>query len=265
MAKRNDQAIYDEVFETLFLSKYHQQPNVKEIEFTKDELSEVASRLKKKIRNFPDVIYTYRLRRELPQKILATGYWIIKPAGKGKYIFKKTERPQFIEIQIGLAPIELLNAVPEIVEKYSAHDEQGLLSTIRYNRLVDIFTGITCFHLQSHIRTTIQNEGQIEIDDLYVGIDKEGKEYILPLEAKSPDERDKMGWIQITNLVRYARQYFPDLLCRPLATKPFGENQICMIEFENKTDYEKIGIKEIKLYTFTRQNTTTTQDPLLED
>jgi hypothetical protein len=255
MAKRNDQAVYDNVFETLFLSKYHQNPNVKEIGFTKDEIAETASRLKKTIRNFPDVIYTYRARRELPNKILATGHWIIKPAGKGKYVFKKTERPQFIEIQEGLAPIEVLNAIPEIVEKYSANDEQGLLSTIRYNRLVDIFTKITCFHLQSHIRTTIQHEGQIEIDDLYVGIDQEGKEYILPLEAKSPDERDKMGWIQITNLVRYARQYFPNLLCRPLATKPVGPNQIYMIEFEDETDYEKIGIKELKFYKLIRQNT----------
>ncbi len=259
MAKRNDQGVYDEVFETLFLSKYNQNPSVEEIEFTKDEIAETASRLKEQIRNFPDVVYTYRVRRELPEKILATGHWIIKPAGKGKYVFKKTERPQFIEIQEGLAPIEVLNAIPEIVEKYSANDEQGFLSTIRYNRLVDIFTEITCFHLQSHIRTTIQNEGQIEIDDLYVGINREGKEYILPLEAKSPDERDKMGWIQITNLVRYARQYFPNLLCRPLATKPVGPNQICMIEFEDETDYEKIGIKEIKLYKLIRQNTTTTQ------
>ncbi len=257
MAKRNDQTVYDNVFETLFLSKYHQNPNVEEIEFTKDEIAETASNLKKTIRNFPDVVYTYRARCELPKKILATGHWIIKPAGKGKYLFKKTERPQFIEIQEGLAPIEVLNAVPEIVEKYSANDEQGLLSTIRYNRLVNIFTEITCFHLQSHMRTTIQNEGQIEIDDLYVGIDQEGKEYILPLEAKSPDERDKMGWIQITNLVRYARQFFPSLTCRPLATKLLGPDTICMIEFEDKTEYEKIGIKNIKLYKLIRQNTNT--------
>lgn len=223
MTKRNDQAVYDHVFETLFLSKYHQNPSVEEIEFSKDDIVTMASGLKKNIRNYPDVIYTYRVRRELPKKILATGHWIIKPAGKGKYVFKRTERPQFIELQEGLAPIEVLNAIPEIVEKYSAKDEQGLLSTIRYNRLVDIFTEITCFHLQSHIRTTIQHEGQIEIDDLY------------------------------------ARQYFPNLRCRPLATKPVGPNQIYMIEFEDDTDYEKIGIKEIKRYKLIRQNTITIQ------
>ncbi len=84
MPKRNDQAVYDKVFETLFLSKYNQNPSVEEIEFTKDEIAETASSLKKTIRNFPDVVYTYRVRRELPKKILATGHWIIKPAGMGK-------------------------------------------------------------------------------------------------------------------------------------------------------------------------------------
>jgi hypothetical protein len=249
MVKKKSQALYDNVFETLFLSKYRQDPSAREIAFTKDDIDQVASRLGKKIRNLPDVIYTYRVRRELPKKILETGFWIIRPAGKGKYFFTKTDRSQFIEIQEGLAPIEVLNT----------NDEQGLLSLIRYNRLVDIFTEITCFHLQTHIRTTIRDEGQIEIDDLYVGIDQNGREYILPLEAKSPDERDKIGWIQITNLVRYARQYFPKLSCRPLATKPLGHNHICMIEFEDKTEYEEIGIKEIKLYKLIRQNACTTQ------
>ena len=86
-----------------------------------------------------------------------------------------------------------MNALPEIVEKYTANDEQGLLSTLRYNRLIGIFTGVTCFHLQSHVRATIAGEGQIEIDHLYVGVNEEGVEYILPIEAKSPDERDKLG------------------------------------------------------------------------
>ncbi len=59
-----------------------------------------------------------------------------------------------------------------------------MLSAVQYNRLLDIFTGITCFHLQSHIRTTIAGEGQIEVDGLYVGVDRDGTEYILPVEAK---------------------------------------------------------------------------------
>jgi hypothetical protein len=147
----------------------------------------------------------------------------------------------------------LLNAVPEIVEKYCAADEQGLLSMIRYNRLIDVFTSITCFHLQSHIRTTIRGEGQIEIDDLYIGVDEDGREYILPIEAKSPDDRDKLGWFQIANLVKFASQYFPNLICRPLAAKPMANNIVCLIEFDANADYEKLGIKNIKLYKLVRE------------
>ena len=52
------------------------------------------------------------------------------------------------------------------------NDEQALLAKIRYNRLIDIFTGITCYSLQNHLRTTVPNIGQVEIDEIYIGIDK---------------------------------------------------------------------------------------------
>jgi len=244
---------YDRIIIALFQKKYKSEKGKKEIGFTKDELVETAKKLRMELRNPPDVVYTFRTRRALPKKILRTGNWILRPKGKGKFSFAKTKREAFIEIQEGLTHIEIMSALPEIVEKYATSDEQGLLSTIRYNRLIDIFTGITCFHLQSHIRTTIKGEGQIEIDDLYVGVDEDGKEYILPTEAKSPDERDKLGWFQIANLVKFAKQYFPSLKCRPIAAKPMEENVICLIEFDDNTDYEKIGITNIKIYRLVRE------------
>lgn len=244
---------YDKIIVSLFKKKYKATEEKSEIYFTKDEIVATAKKLKIELRNPPDVVYTFRSRRVLPLAIRKTGNWILTPKGKGKFAFAKTARAPFVDIQDGLSHIEILNALPEIVEKYASNDEQGLLSVIRYNRLIDIFTGITCFHLQSHIRTTIAGEGQIEIDELYVGIDKNGKEFILPIEAKSPDQRDKLGWFQIANLVKYANQYFADLKCRPIAVKPIGKNMVCIIEFDDKNDYEKIGIKNIKLYKLVRE------------
>ncbi|GAH53914.1 unnamed protein product, partial [marine sediment metagenome] len=220
---------YDKIISFLFKKKYVTNENERELDFTKDEIVETAQQLNIVLRNPPDVVYTYRCRRALPADILSTGGWILVPKGKGRFSFCRTERSSFIEVQEGLAQIEILNAVPEIVEKYTSNDEQGLLSVIRYNRLIDIFTNIACFHLQSHIRTTIADEGQIEIDDLYAGIDDDGNEYILPVEAKSPDERDKLGWFQVANLVRYANQCFPKLKCRPIAAKPFERNLVCLM------------------------------------
>jgi len=247
-------ANYDKIITALFKQKYKSSKTKDKLDFTKDELVQTASKLKLDLRNPPDVVYTYRTRKTLPDTILATGNWILVPRGKGKFAFAKTTRAPFIKIQQGLAHIEILNALPEIVEKYTANDEQGLLSTLRYNRLIDIFTGVTCFHLQSHIRTTIAGEGQIEIDDLYVGVDEDGVEYILPIEAKSPDERDKLGWFQIANLVKFAAQSFPRLKCRAIAAKPMGHNTVCLIEFDDNADYEEIGIKNIKLYKLVREN-----------
>lgn len=80
-----------------------------------------------------------------------------------------------------------------------------------------------------------------------MGVDEDGKEYILPIEAKSPDDRDKLGWFQVANLVKFAKQYFPNLRCRPIAAKPIEENIVCLIEFDDNSDYEKIGITNIKI------------------
>jgi hypothetical protein len=253
MAKNANLADYDKIITALFKQKLKFSKTKDKLDFTKDELVHTARRLKLDLRNPPDVVYTYRTRKALPDAILKTGNWILVPEGKGKFAFAKTTREPFVEIQQGLAHIEILNALPEIVQKYTTNDEQGLLSAIRYNRLIDIFTGVTCFHLQSHIRTTISGEGQIEIDDLYVGVDEDGAEYILPTEAKSPDERDKLGWFQVANLVKFATQYFPGLKCRPIAAKPMGDNAVCLIEFDDTADYENIGIRNIKLYRLVRE------------
>ncbi len=242
---------YDRIITKLFNSKFKE--GITEIDFTKDELVAIARKLKIALRNPPDVVYTYRSRANLPESIIKTGNWVIKPKGKGRFSFQKSKRKPFVDIQEGLYAIEIPNALPEIVEKHGSKDEQALLSAIRYNRLVDIFTEITCFHLQSHIRTTIESEGQIEIDDLYVGVDTDGIEYILPLEAKSSDDRDKLGWIQISNMVKFARQNFPKLKCRPIAAKPAGHNKVYLLEFDNNPNSEEIGIVQIKLYKLKRE------------
>lgn len=49
-------------------------------------------------------------------------------------------------------------------------DEQALLAKVRYSRLVDIFLGIAAYSLQNHLRTSVVGIGQIEMDELYVGI-----------------------------------------------------------------------------------------------
>lgn len=254
MTTLNNETKYDKILIELFQAKLADCGDKDIIYFDKDDVAKVANDLNITIRNIPDIIYTYRSRRPLPMIILDKGNWIIAPKGKGKFAFCKISRSPHLQIQEGLASIDILNSLPEIVEKYSTNDEQALLSCIRYNRLIDVFTGITCFHLQSHIRTTIREEGQVEVDDLYVGVDTDGNEYIIPIEAKGPDARDMIGWVQISSLVKYARQYFSGITCCPIAVKPIDANKIYLIEFEDNPNFEEISIKNIKLYSLVRKS-----------
>ena len=65
---------------------------------------------------------------------------------------------------------------------------------MRYNRLVDIFLGITTYSLQNHLRTTVAGVGQIEIDEVDVGVDKFGRQFVVPVQAKGGS--DKHGVVQ---------------------------------------------------------------------
>src|SRR5690606_22118064 len=90
--------------------------------------------------------------------------WIIRPTGRSKYKFVAViDRP--IVPQPMLAQTKIPDATPGIVAKYSLNDEQALLAIVRYNRLVDIFTGVTCYSLQNHLRTYIADLGQVETDE----------------------------------------------------------------------------------------------------
>lgn len=79
---------------------------------------------------------------------------------------------------------DIPDATPEIIRAYAMDDEQALLAILRYNRLIDTFLGLTTYSLQNHLRTTVKKIGQIEIDELYVGMDKRGCHYVIPVQAK---------------------------------------------------------------------------------
>ncbi len=58
------------------------------------------------------------------------------------------------------------------------------MTKLRYNRLIDIFTGVACYSLQSHLRTSVPNIGQVERDEVYIGVDRQGAHYVIPVQAK---------------------------------------------------------------------------------
>jgi hypothetical protein len=131
-----------------------------------------------------------------------------------------------------------LDATPGVIARYALSDEQALLAVVRYNRLVDIFAGITCYSLQNHLRTTVRDVGQVEIDEIYIGIDKRGAQYVLPIQAKG--RTDKIGIVQIEQDMAVCVAKFPTLICRPLAAQFMQNGVIAMFEFEQTEEGIKI-------------------------
>ncbi|NLF99069.1 MAG: endonuclease [Lentisphaerae bacterium] len=178
---------YAALIERIFFSHY--KPGESEFLFEREELAATASELNIKLpKNLGDVLYSFRYRVALPESITRTArpgmVWIIKGAGTGRYLFKQAHMSR-IEPDETMLAIKVPNATPEILLANAFDDEQALLAKVRYNRLIDLFLGITAHSLQNHLRTTVKSIGQIEIDEIYVGLNRRGSQFIVPVQANS--------------------------------------------------------------------------------
>ena len=117
-----------------------------------------------------------------------------------------------------------------MIAKYALNDEQSLLARIRYNRLIDIFLGLTCYSLQNHLRTTVRAMGQVETDEVYIGIDKRGVHFVIPVQAKGG--RDKLGIVQIEQHIALCKEKLPKLVCIPIAAQFMQDETIALFAFE---------------------------------
>jgi hypothetical protein len=222
-------AAYSRIIGKIFFRHYRK--GAKSVDFSRDEIGKVASELKIATpKNLGDVLYSFRYRRPLPSGVLATSAkgeeWVIKSTGAAKYSFRAVPITR-IEPQKGRYQIKVPDATPEIVAQHKLSDEQALLAKLRYNRLVDIFTGLTTYSLQNHLRTQIEGV-QIEIDELYVGIGKTGEQYIIPIQAKGGT--DRLGRIQLEQDLTFCKKRFGNLTCRPVAAQFMDADVIAMFE-----------------------------------
>ena len=243
---------YEQAIEEIF--QRHYRAGIEYFEFHKDELVEVCQALEITIRNIPDIIYSFRGRRPLPESITSKGHWAIESAGTNAYAFRKlVNPPQFAVPFMDYAPTDIYNAIPELVEGLLRHDEQSLLTRILYNRLIDIFTGLTCFHLQNHYRSNVHELGQVELDALYVGVNSVGELFIIPIEAKSQNESEMIGRIQVSQMAKSVRQDFPNLERRLIAVKVLNDESIAFVEFDDHVEPDAIGIVSVRRYRLIRR------------
>lgn len=189
---------YEKLIEAVFLS--HFKKGLREFEFRRDEIEEHASRLGIQLpKNIGDLIYSFRFRVSLPEAVRRCAppshEWVIEGAGRSKYRFVASPQSKHIKPNPQLIEIKVPDSTPGIVAMYAMNDEQALLARIRYNRLIDTFTKATCYSLQNHLRTTVRSMGQIETDELYVGVDRSGSQFVFPVQAKGG--KDKLSTIQV--------------------------------------------------------------------
>ena len=221
---------YSAIIARVFAIHYRRKGEA--FEFTRDEFAGIAAELGIKLpKNVGDLIYSFRYRNELPDSILNTAKngleWIIEGAGRAKYRFRLVKLNRIVPRE-ELLTIKVPDATPEIIAAYALGDEQALLAKVRYNRLVDVFLGITAYSLQNHLRTTVKDVGQIEIDEIYVGIDRHGRQFVVPVQAKGGS--DKHGVVQTQQDVAFCEQAFKNLSCRPVSAQFMSNQRIAMFE-----------------------------------
>jgi hypothetical protein len=224
---------YSAIIEKIFFSKY--EKGMREVPFERGEIEKFASKLKVELpKNLGDLVYSFRYRATLPEKIASLAgpeeTWIIRPTGRGKYSFALVQNRPIVPNEL-MAITKVPDATPGIISKYALNDEQALLAKLRYNRLVDIFSGVTCYSLQSHLRTSVPEMGQVETDEIYIGVDKKGAHYVFPIQAKGG--KDKLSVVQIEQDFAICAAKFPLLVCRPIAAQFMEAGVIALFELES--------------------------------
>lgn len=222
--------------------KNHYRPGKAEFEFSRDEFVEIARSLRIDLpKNLGDTIYSFRFRTRLPTEIIATAAkgmeWGIELAGKGKYRFKLSKRVRILP-RPDLIPVKVPDATPEIITAYALSHEQSLLAKVRYNRLIDIFLGISTYSLQNHLQTTVKEMGQIEVDEIYVGLNRHGEQFVVPVQAKGGN--DQLGVTQTRQDLACCAQKFPRLTCRPVSAQFMERETIALFELALHGDDVKI-------------------------
>jgi len=249
---------YAAIIEKIFFSKYIK--GEEEVRFVREDLVRAAKSLRIELpKNLGDVIYSIRYRTELPPSILKTQpkgkEWVIEGRGRALYRFRLVTENRIVPNEQLLA-IKVPDATPEIVSSYALSDEQALLAKVRYNRLLDVFLGLATYSLQNHLRTTVRDLGQVEIDEIYVGIDKRGVQFVLPVQAKGG--MDQLSVVQARQDIACCHEKFQNLVCRAISAQFISANLIAL--FELAIDDGMVKIVEEKHYRLVPGNQITADD-----
>ena len=235
--------------------------------FERSELEQIVGAVRgaqDRAKNTSDTIYYYRYRQKLPVSIAQHApddhEWIIRDLGKRaettRYAFCLVKALR-IEYDPAIIPVKMLDATPAMISRYADHDEQALLASVRYNRLLDAFLEMPCYSLQSHMRRSMHpSDGvsgiQVDVDEMYVAVDGHGIQYAVPVEAKVGTEN--VGRVQIEKNALLAIASGPKVLSGRLesnirkAAELLRRRHIVMFEFEFLANGDLQVVRQAQYY-----------------
>lgn len=237
MVQKGPSNRYQKLIEWVFFRHYEE--GATEVRWDREDLERGAEALGIDLpKNLGDVVYSVRYRTDLPDAVKAKApedkHWIVRGTGRAKYKFSAVGESARIRPSDNLIVTKVPDATPEIIRHTSLGDEQALLALVRYNRLVDVFLGVAAYSLQNHLRTTADGIGQVEVDEIYVALDRYGAQYIIPVQAKGGN--DEIGVTQAEQDLAVCVQRFPDLEARPVAAQFMDDDTVALFELAIQDD-----------------------------
>ncbi len=250
---------YQQVIEYVFDTKADGFGTEDDIPFHRDDIEKAMAELDISVGNVPDIPYAYRSRRPLPESIAQYGYSavIIDDTRSGEdptYLFTKRDQLVPVPEVVDETRTTSTSSLPKPVRPYIGKDEQGVLTQVRYAGLLDDFTGLDTYHLQSHLRMRVYGR-EAELDDLYIGVEDESESertthHALAVEAKGEGETlNRNQLIRNTRGIENKRDY-PNSV-RTLAVK-LHEEVIYLFEFDvfERDGEDRVETERVWKYDF---------------
>lgn len=246
--------VYTPILLAIFKRKY--VAGSSEVTFTLEELRAELVAAGLQARNVADLVYRMKSRTVLPEEITSKGFRLLEIRGRGKYALTFSEST-LIDYPDPVEVIDVQDRTPFAVRRLLADDfgktdEQGLLNVLRYNDLFSHFLRAQSYHLKGHVRRSVPQTGQVEVDDVHVALSGglDDPLILVPVEAKAKD--DPVNRVQIAMQVRYANYEFPGLLVRPLTVKLFADGMVLFMEFNSTTSPADLHVVKFAYYRIQR-------------
>lgn len=239
---------YTEIVEHIFLANF--RPGAREVHFSEGEINQFAKKLGIRVPEDPgDLVCCFRDPAALPESVRERAprgkIWLIRSAGRSRYRFVATRKFVMAPREI-LAVTRVPSSTPDLIVKFALDEQQVLLGILRYDRLIDIFTGMSCYPVASS-----RHVEQANADEIYIGVDSRGAPKVFPIQATGQGE--KLSVAQIERSLAFCATRFPSLVCAPIGAQVMTDGLIALLRFQDSEN--GIGLTDEKRYRLVPSNT----------